>query len=97
MHIEEGATTLSATDLSNHLGCRHLTALDAAAARGEVQPPYWRDLSLEVLQQRGAAHEAAYVATLRRAGLSVAFTAGRSVTSGMRSPQRARSASSEPR
>ena len=72
MHIEEGATTLSATDLSNHLGCRHLTALDAAAARGEVQPPYWRDLSLEVLQQRGAAHEAAYVATLRRAGLSVA-------------------------
>ena len=72
MRIEEGSTTLSATDLANHLGCRHLTVLDAAAARGELRPPRWRDPALEVMQQRGAEHEAAYVARLRHAGLEVA-------------------------
>lgn len=72
MRIEEGSPTLSATDLANHLGCRHLTVLDAAAARGELRPPRWRDPALEVMRQRGAEHEAAYVARLRHAGLEVA-------------------------
>ena len=71
MRIDEGAITLSATDLSNHLGCRHLTSLDAAVARGDIRPPRGRDPALDVLWRRGAAHEAAFVASLRRDGLRV--------------------------
>jgi hypothetical protein len=37
MRIEHGAGRLSASDLANHLGCRHLTILDLAAAKGELR------------------------------------------------------------
>ena len=35
MRIEQGKPRLSATDLANHLGCRHLTLLDLQAAEAE--------------------------------------------------------------
>ena len=57
MRIEDGTSLLSASDLANHLGCRHLTMLDMAVAKGELQPPRWRDPALEILQQRGFEHE----------------------------------------
>ena len=44
---------LSASDLANHLGCRHRTQLDLRAARRELDPPRWNDPALEVLQQLG--------------------------------------------
>lgn len=71
MHCSGNTLRLSATDLASHLGCRHLTQLDLAAARGHLQKPIWRDLSLEALQQRGLAHEQAYVAHLRAQGRDV--------------------------
>ena len=71
MRIEHGAGRLSASDLANHLGCRHLTMLDLAAARGELKPPRWRDPALEILQQRGFEHEEQYLAHLRGQGLAV--------------------------
>lgn len=62
---------LSASDLANHLGCQHLTALDLLAADGQLRKPRWKDAALEVLQQRGFEHEAAYVAHLRAEGRDV--------------------------
>ena len=55
---------LSATDLSNHLACRHLTALDLQVARGERRAPEWAAPDLVVIRERGERHEAAYLAYL---------------------------------
>src|SRR6478735_5431220 len=63
---------LSATDLSNFLGCRHRTGLDLAAVRGERKPPYNPpDPLLELLWARGLEHEARYVESLKASGLSI--------------------------
>ena len=58
----------SATDLSNFLNCRHLTALEMAVARGKRQRPHWHDPLLDILFQRGFDHERAYVDSLRAEG-----------------------------
>src|ERR1700719_266137 len=55
---------LSATDLSNHLACPHVTTLDLLVARGEKQAPEWAAPDLVVIRERGARHEAAYLAYL---------------------------------
>jgi uncharacterized protein len=62
---------LSATDLSNHLSCRHLTELNRKVWLGELDRPHYNDPSLVVLEQRGRDHEAAYVEFLKRKGLRV--------------------------
>src|ERR1039458_1960288 len=62
---------LAATDLSNHLACRHLTALDLAVAVGARPAPTWHSPDAWVLQQRGIAHENAYVQYLKSQGLSI--------------------------
>jgi predicted RecB family nuclease len=71
MRIRQSGVTLSATDLANHLSCRHLTTLDHRLAKGELAEPSWNDPHLVVLQQRGLEHEKAYIETLRAKGLSV--------------------------
>src|ERR1700733_5269848 len=63
---------LSATDLSNHLACRHLTSLDLSVARGDRSAPEWNSPDLVVIQQLGLRHEAAYLQFLRDKGLSFA-------------------------
>ena len=60
------------TDLSNFLGCRHLSALDLRVARGEARRPVRHDVVLEDLRARGFAHERAYLARLREQGLTIA-------------------------
>ncbi len=72
MYLDGGQFRLAAMDVSNHLACQHLTQLDRAVAEGRLSAPAFRDPSLVVLQQRGFAHERAYVAYLRAAGLQVA-------------------------
>ena len=63
---------LSATDLAGHLACRHLTELERLTAEGRRRPPMWRDPMLELLQERGLAHERAYLKHLRETrGLEV--------------------------
>lgn len=52
---------LSATDLSNHLCCEHLTQLKRLVALEEIGEPYYHDPSLDALIKRGQEHEAAYV------------------------------------
>ena len=71
MRIKAGRLRLSASDLANHLGCHHLTALDLDAAHGRVKPPTWRDPALEVLVERGFQHEATYLEHLRGIGMTV--------------------------
>src|SRR5215472_1783173 len=63
---------LSATDLSNHLSCRHLTGLDLRVANGELSAPAWNSPDAQILRERGIAHENAYVEHLRTRGLTVA-------------------------
>src|ERR1035438_5299199 len=71
MRILQGAVTLSATDLANHLSCRHLTTVDLRLAKGEIAEPTWDNPHARVLQQRGLEHERAYIEGLRAKGLSV--------------------------
>jgi predicted RecB family nuclease len=71
MRSKEGSISLSPSDLANHLACGHLTTLNLAAARGEMQPPKTDDQFLEVLRARGDDHERAYVAALRGQGLEI--------------------------
>jgi uncharacterized protein len=61
----------SATDLAAFLGCRHRTALEMQAAAGALQRPHFDDPILELLFQRGTAHEKAHVASLIAAGRDV--------------------------
>src|SRR4051812_35955052 len=62
---------LSATDLVGHLYCQHLTALDRAVAEGVlVKPSVWDPL-LQILSERGVAHERSYVEHLILAGFEV--------------------------
>jgi uncharacterized protein len=66
----------SASDLVGHLDCRHLTALDAAVARGSMQKPKIWDPVLQALVERGLAHERQFVESLRRPGISLVEIAG---------------------
>jgi predicted RecB family nuclease len=65
-----GKIRLAATDLSNHLSCRHLTALDLSVARGQRAAPEWRAPNLAIIQELGLRHEASYLQWLRDQGKS---------------------------
>ena len=65
MRLLSRGVRLAATDLSNHLACRHLTVLDLSVARGLRGNPEWRAPDLVVIQQLGERHETAYLAFLR--------------------------------
>jgi predicted RecB family nuclease len=62
---------LSASDLSNHLACSHLTALDLAVATGQRPAPKWHSPEAWVLQQRGMEHEKAYLSHLEAEGIPI--------------------------
>src|SRR5580692_6992064 len=66
----------SASDLVGHLDCHHLTALDAAVARGSITRPKIWDPVLQTLVERGLAHEREYVETLKNSGVSVVEITG---------------------
>ena len=71
MRMSGTSIELSASDLSQFLGCRHLTALNLAVAQGLRAAPTWVDPVLMVLRQRGLDHERSYIDTLASEGLSV--------------------------
>jgi uncharacterized protein len=64
MRIIDGQIRLAATDLGNHLACRHLTTLDLQVARGERKAPEWAAPDLKVIQELGLRHEAEYLGHL---------------------------------
>jgi predicted RecB family nuclease len=76
MKIFGHTVALSATDLANHLSCRHLTTLDLLLAKREIAAPVWDNPHLRVLQQRGLEHEKAYIASLGGKGFSIADFSG---------------------
>src|ERR1700743_3151105 len=53
MRIVNGEIRLAATDVSNHLACRHLTELEVSAARGERDVPKWESPDMVVIQELG--------------------------------------------
>ena len=71
MRLWGGRLDLSASDLSNHLVCKHLSELDRAVARGELERPAWTDPARELLKRRGLEHEQAFVRHLHERGLRV--------------------------
>lgn len=71
---------LSASDLVGSLSCRHLSTLDRAVAEGALPKPESWDPLLQILWERGAAHEKAYVEHLTKAGLDVVRIDGIDVT-----------------
>src|SRR5262249_35115510 len=71
-----GIVELSAADLVGHLSCRHLTQLDLAVARGKAAPPKIWDPFLQILWERGLAHERNFVEHLEKAGFGVARIEG---------------------
>jgi predicted RecB family nuclease len=71
-----GKLKLSASDLTGHLACRHLTNLDLAVATGRLEKPAGWDPFLELLRLRGAVHEQAYIKHLQDAGFDVAAIEG---------------------
>ncbi len=71
MKFTNAKYTLSATDLANHLSCKHLTELNRSLAKGKIAPPAWRDPDRARIQELGMAHEKAFVGHLRNKGLQI--------------------------
>ena len=77
MRSVNGHIQLSASDLVNHLACRHLTGLDFEVATGDRSAPWTPDdPGLELLRKRGLAHEEAYLQELRTQGLDILIIGG---------------------
>jgi uncharacterized protein len=63
--LDDSRLVLSATDLTNHRGCPHLTQQRLAVARGERgRPRPAEDPHADLIRRRGDAHEAAQLALL---------------------------------
>ncbi|HKW65208.1 MAG TPA: TM0106 family RecB-like putative nuclease [Candidatus Acidoferrum sp.] len=62
---------LAATDLGNHLACRHLTTLDLQVAQGKRAEPEWSRGDLAVIRELGERFEKEYLAHLVAQGLTV--------------------------
>jgi len=77
MRLHGTTLEVSATDLSNFLGCRHRTALDMAVAwKQRPRPPKFTDPLLELLYKRGLEHENAYVDSLKEEGSEITDLSG---------------------
>jgi predicted RecB family nuclease len=71
MKISSQHYRLSATDVSNHLACHHLTQLELSVARGTRVAPELRAPDLVMIQQLGLRFESQYLEVLRKEGLEV--------------------------
>ena len=68
----DGTLIVSATDLVGYLACDHLATLELGRVEGRWEKPIRRDdPTIELIQQKGDLHEAAYLASLRASGLRV--------------------------
>jgi len=71
MKINAKRIRLSASDLSNHLACRHLTNLDIAVTRGERSSPKFAGIDLHHVQELGLRHQEDYLNYLSTQGLVI--------------------------
>ncbi len=75
MKVDGEVVSYAATDLSSHLGCAHRTTLTYEEACGRPRGRTFHDPVLDVLAERGRAHEAAYLELLISSGRVVATAA----------------------
>ena len=64
MRIESGSLRFSPSDLVGFLACPHLTTLELAVARDELERPFRDDPHAELIRRKGDEHEARYLASL---------------------------------
>jgi uncharacterized protein len=67
----EGQLIYSAGDLTGFLACDHLTQLEIARCRGELEKPHRVDELLDLLAEKGQAHETAFKEQLEAEGRRV--------------------------
>ena len=67
----DGRIVLSASDLTNHLACTRLTALEHGALGGGTARPAPDAADADVIRRRGEGHEALYLKQLRNEGRQV--------------------------
>jgi uncharacterized protein len=72
VQVVDGLVRLSPSDVTGFLACEHLTALSLEVARGERPRPAVENPQAELVRRKGEEHEAAYLASLCDAGLTVA-------------------------
>jgi len=69
---DDGTIIVSATDLVGYLACDHLPTLELGRVEGRWEkPPRRADPTVQLMQDRGDAHEAAHLARLKAQGKSV--------------------------
>ena len=89
---DDGTIIVSATDLVGYLACDHLSTLELGRVEGRWEkPPRRADPTVQLMQDRGDAHEAAHLAQLRAQGKSVIEIA----TGDLHSPDQLRTAEAE--
>ena len=71
MKIADGQVRFGAGDLVNHLACRYPAELNTQMAEGVLAAPGDRDPMLDLLRQRGLAHEEGYVQHLEESGCQI--------------------------
>ena len=71
MQLLDGQLILSASDLNNFLACSHLSTLDLARARGELEAEPERGADAELLARKGDEFERRYLDSLRAEGRQV--------------------------
>jgi predicted RecB family nuclease len=79
MERRDGILWLSPSDLNGHLGCAHLTTLALEAAEGKRPKPAAVSEYLQMVFDKGSAHERDYLELLRERGrtiVEVAFERG---------------------
>src|SRR6266508_4414252 len=64
MRVSDGMLSFSPSDLVGFVACPHLTTLEVAVARGELERPYRHDPHADLIRRKGDEHEAAYLASL---------------------------------
>ena len=70
MQTYQNRRLYSASDLVNFLGCAYATALDVRQLTAPIELPP-EDAQTRLLQEKGLAHERAYLETLRQGGRSI--------------------------
>lgn len=71
MKFRNGSLRLSASDVSDHLACGHLTTNEIAVALNQKAAPDWANPDTWVLQQHGLQHEQNYLNHLQALGFSI--------------------------
>ena len=61
----------SASDLANHIHCKHLTNLNLDAVNGILEKPFTNDRSLVLLRERGEEFEQNILSNLEKSGYKI--------------------------